>query len=126
MHISKSKRCFNVKSSTYYFHMKTKILADFYIYISVPLRKSTRTTKKISFLLKENFLLSTLLRRVLFFPVFGINGAILNLPVEKGCNSESSIVFRKAAYLNESLGVVILLRLNTKERKLHLCHGLSN
>ena len=36
-HISKSKRCFNVKSSTYYFHMKTKILADFQICISVPL-----------------------------------------------------------------------------------------
>ena len=30
-----SKRCFNVKSSTYYFHMKTKILADFQICISV-------------------------------------------------------------------------------------------
>ena len=29
MHISKSKRCFNVKSWTYYFHMKTKILVDF-------------------------------------------------------------------------------------------------
>ena len=27
VHISKSKRCFNVKSSTNYFHMKTKILA---------------------------------------------------------------------------------------------------
>ena len=27
----------NVKSSTYYFHMKTKILADFQICISVPL-----------------------------------------------------------------------------------------
>ena len=37
MHISKSKRCFNVKSSTYYFHMKMKILADFQIGISVPL-----------------------------------------------------------------------------------------
>ena len=35
--ISKSKMCFNVKSSTYYFHMKTKILADFKICISVPL-----------------------------------------------------------------------------------------
>ena len=34
-HISKSKRSFNVKSSTYYFHMKTKILADFQIWISV-------------------------------------------------------------------------------------------
>ena len=34
---SKSKRCFNVKSSTY-FHTKTKILADFQIGISVPLR----------------------------------------------------------------------------------------
>ena len=31
MHVSKSKRCFNEKSSTYYFHMKSKILADFQI-----------------------------------------------------------------------------------------------
>ena len=36
-HISKSKRYFNVKSSTYYFHTKTNILADFQIHISVPL-----------------------------------------------------------------------------------------
>ena len=83
------------------------------------LRKSTRTTKKISFLLNENLLLSTLPRRVLFFLVFGTNGVILNLPVEKGCNSESSIIFRKAAYLNESLGVVLLLRLNTKENYIY-------
>ena len=34
---SKSKSCFNMKSSTYYFHMKAKILADFQICISVPL-----------------------------------------------------------------------------------------
>ena len=38
-HISKTKRCFNVKSSTYYFHMKTKILVDFQICLSVPLIK---------------------------------------------------------------------------------------
>ena len=36
--ISKSKRCFNAKSSTYYFQMKTKILADFQICINVPLK----------------------------------------------------------------------------------------
>ena len=36
-HISKSSRCFNVKPSTYYFHMKMKILADFQICISVTL-----------------------------------------------------------------------------------------
>ena len=30
---------FNVKSLTYYFYMKTKILTDFQICISVPLRK---------------------------------------------------------------------------------------
>ena len=36
--IKKSKKCFNVKSSPYYFHIKTKILADFQICISVPLR----------------------------------------------------------------------------------------
>ena len=43
-HFSKSEGCFNVKSSTYYFHMKTKILADFQICISVPL--STQTQNK--------------------------------------------------------------------------------
>ena len=36
-HISKKKRCFNVKSPTSYFQMKTKILAGFQICISVPL-----------------------------------------------------------------------------------------
>ena len=36
-HISKSKRCFNMKSSTHYFHLKTKALADFQICISIPL-----------------------------------------------------------------------------------------
>ena len=36
-HISKSKRCFNVKSLVYYFHMKTKIFADFQICTSVSL-----------------------------------------------------------------------------------------
>ena len=39
VHISQSKRCFNVKSLTYYFHMKTKILTAFHICISVPLIK---------------------------------------------------------------------------------------
>ena len=33
----KNKRCFNVKSLTFYFHMKTKTLADFQICISLPL-----------------------------------------------------------------------------------------
>ena len=37
MHISKSKRCFNVKSPTYYFHIKTNGMANFQICISVPL-----------------------------------------------------------------------------------------
>ena len=27
------KRCFNAKSSTYYFHMKTKIFTDFQVYL---------------------------------------------------------------------------------------------
>ena len=31
----KSKKYCNVKSSTYYFHIKTKILTDFQIYIRV-------------------------------------------------------------------------------------------
>ena len=44
--ISKSKRCFIVKSSTYYFHMKTKILADFQICISVPFKCSFSVWRK--------------------------------------------------------------------------------
>ena len=38
VHILKSKRSFHAKSSIYYFHMKTKILADFQICISASLR----------------------------------------------------------------------------------------
>ena len=37
-HISKSEKYFNVKYSTYYFHMEPKMWADFQICISVPLR----------------------------------------------------------------------------------------
>ena len=35
------KKCFNLKSSTYYFHMNTKILADFQICISVTLKQQS-------------------------------------------------------------------------------------
>ena len=38
--ISKRKRKFNVKSSTYYFDVKTNILADIQICITVPLTPS--------------------------------------------------------------------------------------
>ena len=38
MDISKRKSCFNVKSSAYYFHVKTKILSDLHIYVTVPLK----------------------------------------------------------------------------------------
>ena len=36
-HISKNRKCYDVKSSTYCFHVNTKILTGFQIYISVPL-----------------------------------------------------------------------------------------
>ena len=44
-HISKSKRCFNVKSSIYYFHRKRKILTDFQFCMSVPLKKAAPMLK---------------------------------------------------------------------------------
>ena len=47
-HISKDKRCFNVKSSTYYFHMKKKILVDFQISISVPYQKLLKLDNQIT------------------------------------------------------------------------------
>ena len=37
-YILKGKRSFNVISSTFYFHVKAKIMADFQICISVPLK----------------------------------------------------------------------------------------
>ena len=39
-YLKKIKVCFNVKSPTYYFYVRTKILADFQICISVPLKKT--------------------------------------------------------------------------------------
>ena len=39
-HISERKKSFNVKCSTYYFHVKTNILADFQIWISIPSNSS--------------------------------------------------------------------------------------
>ena len=45
-HISKSKRFLNVKSSKYYFHTKTKILANFQICISVPLKQQPKKIVK--------------------------------------------------------------------------------
>ena len=39
------KNWFNVMSSTCYFHMKTKILADFQICVSVPLTHIIETKK---------------------------------------------------------------------------------
>ena len=42
---SKSKMCLNAKFSIYYFHMKTKILADFQICISVPLSEYRQNAK---------------------------------------------------------------------------------
>ena len=37
--ISKIQKFFKVKSSTYYFNMKTKMLVDFQIWISAPLSR---------------------------------------------------------------------------------------
>ena len=48
--MSKSKRCFNVESSTYYFYMKMKILGDSQICISVPLIHGKRQLKEATIL----------------------------------------------------------------------------
>ena len=53
-HISKSKSCFNEKSSTYFFQLRTKILTDFQICISVPLTKQSQP--RMLFYLFEYFL----------------------------------------------------------------------
>ena len=53
VYISKSKMCFNVRSSSYYFHMKAKRLADFQIFISVPIATNYNF---YSFFINEKFL----------------------------------------------------------------------
>ena len=57
VHISKSKRCFIVKSSTSLFVIKTKILADIQICISVPLIKKTSFFCALQWNLMQNILL---------------------------------------------------------------------
>ena len=54
--ISKRKRCVNMEFSTYYFHMETKILADFQISISVPLSQITFSCNScVTWLMTSNF-----------------------------------------------------------------------
>ena len=61
MHISKRKRWFNVKFSTYYFRMKTKVLADFQTCVSVPLiitaraRNSTHYNANAKILMAQSY-----------------------------------------------------------------------
>ena len=67
--ISKSKRYFSRRSSTYYFQIKTKILADFQIYISVSLigfSGSTSTTTHFSITMKQNILVINCMSRSCF------------------------------------------------------------
>ena len=47
--------CFNVKSLTYYFYMKTDILADFQVSISVQLKQEALRTG-ITFLTKFSYI----------------------------------------------------------------------
>ena len=65
-HFSHSKKCFNVEPSTYYFHMKTKIMGDSRICISVLLSwknnnhlnnlKTALASTKIEVVPKSNWL----------------------------------------------------------------------
>ena len=50
-HISKCKCSFNVKSTTYYFHVKTKILADFQIWITVPSKNDRQKDQSCYFVI---------------------------------------------------------------------------
>ena len=54
-HIPRTKRRFNLKSSTDSFHMKTKILAEFHICVSVPLRTLIwHIRRSMTFLLRHH------------------------------------------------------------------------
>ena len=48
--ISKCRRCFNVKSLTYCFHMKMKLLTDLQIFISVPFGLDMSSLTEIQYL----------------------------------------------------------------------------
>ena len=54
--ISHKVKGFNVKCSTYYFHMETKILADFQICISVPLNQIAGSTNNLVWCFKNESL----------------------------------------------------------------------
>ena len=48
VHISEIKKCYNVIPSVHYFCIETEMLADFQIYISVPLSIRTLKVKYLS------------------------------------------------------------------------------
>ena len=68
VHISKSKRCFIVKSSTSLFVIKTKILADVQICISVPLIKKLHFFVRCSGIWCKISYFKSLVLPILLFP----------------------------------------------------------
>ena len=66
----KENRCFNVKSSAYYFHMKTNILADFQICISVTFKVCIRFIVLLQISLWFSFVKSYVCELASHFHVF--------------------------------------------------------
>ena len=76
--ISKCKSCFNVESSTYYFHVKKMTLADFEICISLPLIMSIVNILKTSYF---HMTLYAYLRNNINFPKIASSfSAIISFP----------------------------------------------
>ena len=86
-HVSKSKRCFNVKSPIYYFHIKANTIPDFQICISVPLRKILKTTNLPPFTIRliNHIYNITFVERqtdIMFGKVFVLFGIVVKMTSE--------------------------------------------
>ena len=67
--------CFNVKSSTYYFHVKAKVLAHFQICISAPLNASFLSSN-MKLLQIHIFILQAQLHRLLIWCFFAHSNSV--------------------------------------------------
>ena len=135
--VIKGKRCFNVKFSTYYFQMKTKILADFQICIGVPLRvpsvnvtKSAGNCGKFIVFCNVNTLSHIYFHKQRVFQVnkriFHINKAYLFIILQISVFNGSIFIWWIVTLFYFSKIMLKLIRLSSLINRSHLLRTLFN
>ena len=120
VHISKSKRCFIVKSSTSLFVIKTKILADVQICISAPLIKKLHFFVRCSGIWCKISYFKSLVLPILLFPalLLKLNSFFSSKPIRFQEGAKAYLGVCQTSIMQLFLRKKLLLTVNYFHKKL--------